>query len=108
MTRRLIVGSLTLVFLAANLIVVKRLARNGRIVGAFSGMVGVGIAFAIPSILAIMFGMGEGIAFLSVLGATVVGAALCGGIGGACMTPRYCEDQKANYNSGGDRSGNGA
>lgn len=85
MTRRIIGFSLTAILLAANLIIISRVARYGRLAGMAAGLVGVSVSFLVPSVIAVLVGMGEGIAFVKLLVAICGGAAVCGAIGGAWM-----------------------
>ena len=78
-TRRVLGLALLIVLLAANLILVKRLARFGRLAGTLAGTLAAAISFAIPAIMAVMVGLGEGPAFLKLLAGIVIAAAACGG-----------------------------
>ena len=81
-TRRVLGLALLIVLLAANLILVKRLARFGRLTGALAGTLAAAISFAIPAVMAVMVGLGEGPAFLKLLAGIVIAAAACGALAG--------------------------
>ena len=82
MTRRILGLVLGAVLLAANLIVIKKVARLGRLPGAAAGLFGVAISIGIPCALAILFGMGEGPAFIKLLAGVVGVGAVAGLVGG--------------------------
>ena len=84
MTRRILGLVLAVILLAANLLVIRKVAMLGRLYGAAAGLVGVAISIGIPCVLAIFFGMGEGPAFIKLLSAIVGVAAIFGAIGGVC------------------------
>lgn len=78
MTTRVIGIALVLVLLAANMTIIKKVAKFGRLTSAATGLFGIGMAVAIPSALAVLFGVGEGPAFIGLL-AAIVGVAAIGG-----------------------------
>jgi hypothetical protein len=94
-TRRVLGLALLIVLLAANLILVKRLARFGRLAGAFAGTLAAAISFAIPAVMAVMVGLGEGPAFLKLLAGIVIAAAACGALAGVRAGAKFGERKPA-------------
>ncbi len=94
-TRRVLGLALLIVLLAANLILVKRLARFGRLAGALAGTLAAAIPFAIPAVMAVMVGLGEGPAFLKLLAGIVIAAAACGALAGVWAGAKFEERKPA-------------
>lgn len=89
MTMRILGVVLAVVLLAANLIVIGKLARFGWWQGATAGAFGLAISIGIPCAVAILFGMGEGPAFIKLMAGIVGVAAIGGAIGGACSSAKH-------------------
>jgi tetratricopeptide (TPR) repeat protein len=85
MTGRIIGFALTIILLAANVLLISRLARFGWLPGALAGLFGVGIALLVPSVIAVLIGLGHGSAFIKLLASIVGASAICGCFCGALL-----------------------
>jgi hypothetical protein len=92
MTTRILGIVLAVVLLAANLLLASKMAKRSRLAGAASGVFAGAISLGIPAVLAILFGIGEGPAFIKLLAGIVGVAAVVGAIGGPGLSRNKSSD----------------
>lgn len=87
-TDRLLGFAIFVIVLATNVTLVQRLMPKGAVVGMAAGSAAIGIAALVPAVLAYLFRIAEGPAFLQLLTACVLFASALGALGGYLVGAR--------------------